>query len=494
MRDNGGIMSSNRREKTGRNDPCPCGSGKKFKHCCLRSESVPSDTPWSRQRDASDRLTGEMMKFASRGFGEQLPQAWRDFNQTEFPDLIDKYPGEHQIFFPYFLFDWNPGRPALRRGQRPKPGIVAQDYLLEKAKRLPELERLILEESIAQPVSFYEVMQCDPGHGMVLRDVLIGGETEVEERLGSRGTRTGDLIYAQLCRLSDVNTLSRMAPISIPPGRKSEIVALRSQLRQKIAKQNRDLAAEDLIQYSEKIRTVYLDIRDGLRAPPRFCNTDGDPFALHTLTFRIGSAQVAFDALAPLAWGESKEDLLEGADVAADGTLRSVNFDWRKKGNKIHKTWDNTILGHIKISGRTLVADVNSANRATRVGGEIERRLGILAVHQGTRVETPEQMLKNAKQRKGTRALSPDSGTDHLQFDPEAWEEVQARMQEHIQGWVHQKIPALGGRTPMEAVMDPDGREIVEAMLLEWEREKEKPAGPGTIRPDVDALRRLLRL
>lgn len=21
--------------KTGRNDPCPCGSGKKFKHCCL---------------------------------------------------------------------------------------------------------------------------------------------------------------------------------------------------------------------------------------------------------------------------------------------------------------------------------------------------------------------------------------------------------------------------------------------------------------------------
>jgi len=22
--------------KTGRNDPCPCGSGKKYKHCCLQ--------------------------------------------------------------------------------------------------------------------------------------------------------------------------------------------------------------------------------------------------------------------------------------------------------------------------------------------------------------------------------------------------------------------------------------------------------------------------
>ena len=27
----------NRGEKVGRNDPCPCGSGKKYKQCCLRA-------------------------------------------------------------------------------------------------------------------------------------------------------------------------------------------------------------------------------------------------------------------------------------------------------------------------------------------------------------------------------------------------------------------------------------------------------------------------
>src|ERR1043166_9158345 len=27
-------------EKTGRNDPCPCGSGKKFKRCCLGTGEV----------------------------------------------------------------------------------------------------------------------------------------------------------------------------------------------------------------------------------------------------------------------------------------------------------------------------------------------------------------------------------------------------------------------------------------------------------------------
>ncbi len=26
-------------QRIGRNDPCPCGSGKKFKHCCLGKEN-----------------------------------------------------------------------------------------------------------------------------------------------------------------------------------------------------------------------------------------------------------------------------------------------------------------------------------------------------------------------------------------------------------------------------------------------------------------------
>ncbi len=28
----------NRGQRVGRNDPCPCGSGKKYKQCCLRKE------------------------------------------------------------------------------------------------------------------------------------------------------------------------------------------------------------------------------------------------------------------------------------------------------------------------------------------------------------------------------------------------------------------------------------------------------------------------
>ena len=31
--------------KIGRNDPCPCGSGKKYKHCCYEKDHVKHEEP-----------------------------------------------------------------------------------------------------------------------------------------------------------------------------------------------------------------------------------------------------------------------------------------------------------------------------------------------------------------------------------------------------------------------------------------------------------------
>lgn len=31
------LLPTNQKSKSGRNDPCPCGSGKKYKRCCLRN-------------------------------------------------------------------------------------------------------------------------------------------------------------------------------------------------------------------------------------------------------------------------------------------------------------------------------------------------------------------------------------------------------------------------------------------------------------------------
>ncbi len=44
--------------KPGRNDPCPCGSGRKYKHCCLAKDTAPSpdELLWRRLRRDLDGL------------------------------------------------------------------------------------------------------------------------------------------------------------------------------------------------------------------------------------------------------------------------------------------------------------------------------------------------------------------------------------------------------------------------------------------------------
>jgi hypothetical protein len=494
MRDNGAIMYSQGIEKLGRNDRCPCGSGKKYKHCCLSNGWAPPtsfESPWSRQREASDRLTPALLKLAAREFGDDLLLAWADFNQVPFPQSIDNYPNEESIFNPYLIFDWEPDSLVRRRSSKPKAGAVLRSYMEKHGSRLSELELLILQQAISRPVSFYEVIRCNPGHSVVLRDVLIHEETEVEEHSGSKGMRPGDLAYGQIWKLPEVATLGRFGPRMIPPDKKVEIVELRIRLQRKIAKRNRELTASDLIRYTDEIRSVYLDIRDALIRPKKLVNTDGEPIVFHTLTFRIGSAQVAFDALASLAWETTREDLLEGAEWNADGSLQSVNIDWLVKGNAIHKTWDNTIFGHLKIFGRTLVAEVNSANRAMRIRVEVEKRLGLHATHLSTASETPEEAIAR-RHKQGKAALRRMDAGEPL--NPEIQQEFAAHMQADIEAWIHKKIPALGGRTPLQAVSDKNGREMVEVLLLGWERNSEGPILPGEIRPDIDAVRRLLNL
>jgi hypothetical protein len=137
--------------------------------------------------------------------------------------------------------------------------------------------------------------------------------------------------------------------------------------------------------------------------------------------------------------------------------------------------------------------EVNSANRAKKIREGIERRLGLYATHLSTTWQTPQEMLAKSKQEKrGRAAREKEEATPPL--DPEILNEFHAQVQKETEAWVHKKIPALGGRTPLQAVKDPDGREIVEAMLLGWERQNERPAAPGTFRPDINAVRRLLNL
>ena len=53
--------------KIGRNQPCPCGSGKKYKHCCLSKDQASRSAP---ARHAEQHLPGAVSPGSGFFFGE----------------------------------------------------------------------------------------------------------------------------------------------------------------------------------------------------------------------------------------------------------------------------------------------------------------------------------------------------------------------------------------------------------------------------------------
>ena len=92
--------------KPGRNDPCPCGSGRKYKHCCLpKAEAIaPEEIGWRRVRRATETLGSDLVREAAHHFGEAgLDEAWDEFNRFEGEEPFDPDSPFVTLFFSWFL-------------------------------------------------------------------------------------------------------------------------------------------------------------------------------------------------------------------------------------------------------------------------------------------------------------------------------------------------------------------------------------------------------
>jgi len=178
--------------KIGRNEPCPCGSGKKYKKCCLNKAKPPENLLWHRLGDTYYKLQDQLMDYARKTFGDlAFPLAMDEFLLwPEEENPIDLIKDHIQLFIPWFLFEWvyDPEDAELELSA-PSQQPVAMAYVNAHGSRLDRLEQKIIEATLDQPFSFYEVISCRPDEGFRLKDILRGIETEVYE---SRGPRTRD--------------------------------------------------------------------------------------------------------------------------------------------------------------------------------------------------------------------------------------------------------------------------------------------------------------
>jgi hypothetical protein len=477
----------------GRNDPCPCGSGRKYKQCCLQQNDV-LDFRWRQLRAAEGRLVPELLAGALQEYGAELLDAALDafFLGEGVPDGYPETDEFSGFFVPWFVYRFVASRPERRRVPDAPRESLAADYLRRHAGQLSAIERAFLTEAARSPLSFYAVSHTTPGREIALSDVMTGRNVVVREQRASGMVQSGALLFTRVLSVEDTAIMSGCAPLVIPPDWHLPLLDARDRAA---GGKGRHLTQERLHDLDSDLRRLYFQIEEAVYnpRPPEIRNTDGDPLVLTTLTYRLMcSPSAAFERLKTLAQAAAADVTLLLADAEMDdrNELKAVSIPWSRRGNRLHKEWDNTTLGTMEIDGDRLTIQVNSTRRARRIEREIAKRLGDDAVLVARTADTADKLL-------GEHEATPRDRLDTLEEEqlaqqPEVQEFLRQQAERHWDAWLDTRLPALGNRTPRQAARTPDGRERLEALFTElnWRDERARNA----MSPDVPALRARLGL
>ncbi len=479
--------------RVGRNDPCPCGSGRKYKHCCLLEQSASvadlHEQTWRRVRQAIDGYAAAMLRFVAEAYGpDALQQAWPEFTIGRRDKLLDSdrfvEGGPHtELFFSWLFHKWSP--------QAEKGSTIAdaalygvsptRAYLIRRAGRLDPLLKRYLEACLAAPFGFYEIRDCEAGVGFLARDVFSGTELKVRERSASATLRDGDIVFAQIVELSGIALVEAVCLFSFPPLYKTHLIHVRQRAE---LRKYPDLA----------LRGLYFFLAESYLHPPapKLHNTDGEPLEPRTLYFDVDSAHNAFEALAPLALGHTREELLSEAKLDAAGAVLEASIPWIRRNEPKRASLETIVLGHLRIEERKLTVEVNSAVRA-RAFRALIAKLPLNARYRRTRRQPLKTVPPPAPAGAGVKLTPRDADADELMRRPEVRAHLEEFQRRRYETWPEVPLPALNNKTPLEAIQDPDGRETVEALITQFERDAARMPVPPSAEV-FTALRRRLGL
>jgi hypothetical protein len=481
----------------GRNDPCPCGSGKKYKKCCLVSaEGV--DFQYRRWRQIEAGLIPRLTRFAFETLGSDVvEEARKDFNDHESVEDFDPESPMNMVFMPWFLFTWIVEFKPTGTN-RFSETTVAELFLKENSKHISSDEEMLLRSTIRCPYTLCEVIEVQPGIGMTQFDLLRRIKYEVVERSASQTLKRGEIIYCATTDIAGIRSNIGTSPYALRPTAKRDVLELRKWIIDEI--ESEEITVEHLREFEQDIRGLYLDIMKGMLAPPRLANTDGEPFVPQKLYFDLDSADTAFHGLKGLAEGWNQSDLLKEATVK-HGLVLKAEFPWLGGNEEARRRLGGPVLlGLLKIDEDRLVVEVNSKQRAKLIRRLIAERLGNNATYKTTLIEPIESRVEEMWNAATTSSLSSYSGAENrmsgafISLD-DAQPELRATMQEiarqHWESWFDLPVPALNDMTPREAAKTEEGRELLESLLLLYENSQDN-SSVNITNPDIPALRREL--
>ena len=185
--------------KPGRNEPCYCGSGLKYKAC-----HMPADRAVEEDRRqwplAADFLRRDLLKFARdarfhAAFAAALPHYWMGYYDVE--NAAEMGAAESARFFDWFAYD------HVLAEEIEGMDRLAAVYQAERSADLSRHQQIVLAQWLeAMPAAAYELLDHE-GQRLYVRDILTGAAHTVYEAGGHGTTEPGDVLLVRLVPVHD---------------------------------------------------------------------------------------------------------------------------------------------------------------------------------------------------------------------------------------------------------------------------------------------------
>ncbi len=442
------------RPRAGRNDPCPCGSGRKYKKCHLAADEAghAENRNAAALHELDRRLVVRLTRFALETFGLTWEAFEDDFaNSHAAPALAE----------PWSVYGFE------------VDGRTAADAYRAVRRCSPE-ERRWLDAQRAAWLSVWEVEAVDHGKTLTLRDLLTDVRRTVHESQASQILVRRHAVLGRVVDHDGISVLCGTHPRPLPPFHAAEVVRrARGRLRRRRAVPVERLRDASLGGYLIRRWEEAVEDCDARGAIPRdLRNQDGDP-----LLFTVDRFEVT-----------------PGAGRAVDTRIAGIDGAWQEQSDGDAATWtfvrpdptggdgDGIVVGRVELNATELRAETNSRARADTLRERIEAACGARVRHRAREHADPVALV-NGAEKTPREPASPE--------EERAVAEFKAR---HYADWPNRPLPGLDDRTPRECVQTAAGRRAVDLLLKHMEHLEHRGPGPpfdfSTIRRDLGLTRR----
>jgi hypothetical protein len=482
-------------KKVRRNAPCPCGSGKKYKKCCLQKDEAEKArfTPRRRTAEASvDSLRNKIMGFLKKqNLTDHLPEAMAQYFGTTADEIDDMglYDEEALGLMEWFVHDFvlpDYGEPPIAAYLKSNPKLTSE-------------ERQILEDWQRTNLSVYQVTEIEAGHGVQAEDIFTGEEFFFHDVNLSRIIKQWELVICRKVWVLDEWQLSAVATRLMPRDKKDIDDFVMAHYQDYLQDHPTATISEFLQRKGYLLHHFVIDMEIEAPIMPKLVTSHGEEIDYYEALYDVVDYMHVIDKLSTIL----DYEIIESTENSK-GEFVCYTFDWLQRGESatlfddevaseglsVHSFFtagpgqeQYLLLGTVEVTPKRLKLSVTGKERFKAGKKVLEKNLGTAIRH---RVDSIESL--DSKLSKGT-GRQPKA----QEIEPEVERQILEDLHdEHFRKWLDMRIPALGNRTPREASKTEEGRRELEDLLRVLEHNERLKKEKGKPEYDVSWIRKEL--